>query len=63
MSQTLSQKARNGRVRALATVRMPHVNLFWDGETLPPPNHSMAGQMTDARIRMGRWKAALQTLP
>ncbi|WP_226779861.1 hypothetical protein [Oceaniglobus trochenteri] len=50
--QSLAQKARQRRCAALNAVRMPVLNIFWDGRP-PRQAHTVVAQMSDLRVRMG----------
>ncbi|WP_108483211.1 hypothetical protein [Oceaniglobus ichthyenteri] len=59
MYQELVEKARQNRKTALLETRMPQINLFWDGRPRTVPQHSVAAQLTDLRIRMSPPREAL----
>jgi len=59
MYQELADKARERRRRALLAARMPQMNIFWDGQPVTAPRHTVVAQMSDLRIRMGRTREPL----
>lgn len=59
MYQHLVEKARLRRQRALLDLRMPLLNIFWDGRRPAEHPHTVIANLTDLRIRMGRHRAPL----